>query len=395
MKRKKQELPSGRELPLLETVKREKIEFLFKKRRKWKRWYPIYMATVATAAVLALAVLAAGVWKNGWPWKSAAAGDGTPTALAELIEGLLLPDREDLNGGLPVGGTPSDPSSPSLDLESLYEFDYGLVPEGALPILPMDLSLTEYGDAYIQNLTGLQPDTEALLSRDLTGVNSPELLSASDDQEPLVLIVHTHGTEAYSEDGAISYVDNGDELARSQNIKENVVAVGKTLADELNRLGISTLHCEIMHDAVQYKDSYARAEETIRRYLEEYPGIRLVIDLHRDSIIKSTGEMIRPVTVVNGEAAAQVMCVVGSTWGGEENPNWEGNLALALQLRKRLNDTYGNLCRPPYLKSSTYNQELSPYSLLLEIGACGNSPEEAKRSALAVAEALAELVGNL
>ena len=87
--------------------------------------------------------------------------------------------------------------------------------------------------------------------------------------------------------------------------------------------------------------------------------------------------------------------MVGSTWGGEENPNWEGNLALALQLRKQLNEVYGNLCRPPYLKSSTYNQELAPYSLLLEVGACGNSLQEAKRSALAVAGELAKLIENL
>ena len=88
-----------------------------------------------------------------------------------------------------------------------------------------------------------------------------------------------------------------------------------------------------MHDQNQYKDSYARAEETIKQYLAKYPSIRLVIDLHRDSVVKSTGELVRPVTLIDGGAAAQVMCVVGSNWGGEKNPNWEGNLALARKMQ--------------------------------------------------------------
>ena len=120
-----------------------------------------------------------------------------------------------------------------------------------------------------------------------------------------------------------------------------------------------------------------------------------MIDLHRDSVVKSTGELVRPVTAVDGEAVAQVMCVVGSDWGGQENPNWQGNLSLALKLREELNQKYQNLCRPAYLRASTYNQELAPYSLLLEVGASGNSLAEAKRSASLIADALAKFIPEL
>ncbi|MBO5938561.1 MAG: stage II sporulation protein P [Clostridia bacterium] len=285
------------------------------------------------------------------------------------------------------------PKKEPMTFDQLYSFDYAAVPNGALPILPMDLSLSSYGAGYIQNFTGFSPDTEALLYGELRRDPSVEYLSRSD--KPSVLILHTHGTESYSPDGAISYVDGAESL-RSENLEENVVSVGKVLADALESRGISTIHCTVLHDRVQYKDSYARAEETIRDYLAEYPSIKLVIDLHRDAVIKSTGEMIRPVTLnEKGEATAQVMCVVGSSWNGEKNERWEGNLALALKFRAALNEKTQNLCRPPYLRGATYNQELAPYSLLIEIGACGNSLLEAKRAALLIADALSELIPKL
>jgi stage II sporulation protein P len=86
------------------------------------------------------------------------------------------------------------------------------------------------------------------------------------------------------------------------------------------------------------------------------------------------------------------MCVVGSSWGGQENPNWEKNLALALALRNELNTVGKNICRPPYLKSSTYNQELAEYSLLIEVGAAGNSVEESCRAAELIAIALSKIL---
>ena len=82
------------------------------------------------------------------------------------------------------------------------------------------------------------------------------------------------------------------------------------------------------------------------------------------------------------------MCVGGSYYGGEKNTRWEANLALALQFRRYLNEKNGKLCRPVCLKASTYNQEIAPYSMLLEMGAAGNSLEEA----LAVCDVTAEAI---
>ena len=255
----------------------------------------------------------------------------------------------------------------------------------------MDLSLDSYGATYINNSTGVSPDVEALLNASL-GERPPLEYLSSSSSSPRILILHTHGTEAYMEDGAISYDDVGGELARSADKTKNVVSVGKVMAQRLNELGIPSMHCEIMHDDGGYRDAYSSAEKTVRKYLELYPTIQLVIDIHRDAVIKSGGEIVRPVTVTDGEATAQVMCVVGSCWGGEENSRWERNLSLALKLRQELNGDGERLCRPACLKSSTYNQEIAPYSLLLEIGSIGNSLEEAERAALRVADALSKII---
>lgn len=404
MKREQKALPMAEQLPLLEEVRKEKIRFEAQREHFRKQWYRAYLATAGLAILLSICVLVLGFFARGGG------------VFSSFAMGLIRLDFMDLSGkdGVkenesPTADSQKNPSEkpsrpttvppkeeekkPPMTLETLYSFDYGAVPKGEKPILPMDLSLSNYGAGYIQNLTGLSPDIEELLYGPLQP--KPTIRPIANTDEPLVLILHTHGSESYSADGAISYREGNEEL-RSENVEENVVAVGKTLANALEERGISTLHCTVLHDRIQFKDSYARAEQTIRAYLAEYPSIKLVIDLHRDAIIKSTGEMVRPVTLnADGEATAQVMCVVGSSWGGEENDRWEGNLSLALKLRNELNATTKNLCRPPYLRSATYNQEFAPYSLLIEIGSGGNSLEEAKRAALLVADALVDLVSEM
>ncbi len=279
----------------------------------------------------------------------------------------------------------------AVTLDQLYEFDASKVPSGETAIIPYDLSLPSLGKTYIYNSTSYSPDVAELLYHGKLPTLESLGAAAKPSGAPVVLIVHTHGTEAYSPEGAVSY-DGVSELARSSDITENVVSVGAVMAEILNSKGISTLHCTVMHDKQSYRDSYSRSAETIKKYLEQYPTIKYVIDVHRDSVTNKDGALLRPVTVADGKAAAQVMCVVGSNEGGADYPNWQDNLSFALKFREALNDRYDGISRPVCLRPSAYNQQYAPVSILLEVGASGNYLSEAQEAARLCAQVLADII---
>ncbi len=285
---------------------------------------------------------------------------------------------------VPSPETPLDPPTPP-ESDDIYAYDPSTIPEGMIGRLPQDLSSSEKG---IDNIS----DKSDVYDPELDRIMNIEVSSSVALDEPLVLILHTHATEAYTAPGVAWYAPNNADI-RSNDITQNVVSVGALLAEKLNALGISTLHCEIMHDADTYTGAYDNSAETIKRYLEQYPTIKYVIDLHRDFVEKdSTGEIIRPVTEVDGKAAAQLMCVVGTGTEVIQNDHWETNLALAQKLRAKLSESYPKLCRPTYLRDSSYNQQLAPYSLLIEMGSSANTLDEVKYTAELLAPELAAVI---
>ena len=309
------------------------------------------------------------------------------------IGGITEPDAEQTaapketegSGTLPAASQSAETEPPRIPIEeTLYTYDLSAVPAGMIPIVPMDLSLSGYGESFLYN------DTSYDLTR-MSGTGDGAIPTGAQAGEVSVLILHTHATEGYSPEGALWY-DPDTTLARADDPDTGVIAVGERIAEILNARGIVTVHSTVLHDAASYKDSYSRAAQTVQSYLAKYPSIRLVIDVHRDSILTSKDQLVRPVTAVNGEAVAQVMCVVGSDASGGAYRTWRDNLALALNLRRELNGHYGGLCRPVYVKKSTYNQQYAPSSLLLEIGSSGNTLEEALRAATLVAEQIAQMM---
>ena len=318
--------------------------------------------------------------KSFWEFLKSLFGIGKNTETTAVSDTTLSPPETD-----------SPPYYESVD--ALYKFDYSAVPPGEIPIVPMDMSLLSYGENYIYNDTKYAPKIAALLeSTDSIPAFNYTGTAVYPVGDPVVLIIHTHGTEAYSEEGAVSYKEGSGDLARSTDITKNVVAVGAVIAEVLNKNGVRTLHCQIMHDEESYKDSYTRAASTIAEYLARYPSIKYVIDVHRDSLTTPSGSLVRPVMLVDNKPVAQVMCVVGSDYNGADYKNWQNNLSLALKLRRLLNERYTNIARPVYLRSSAYNQQYAPMSLLLEIGASGNTLSEAKEAARLTAEALADII---
>ena len=314
---------------------------------------------------------------------------GAPVT-TEKPESTETPEQTDKTTEVPVTTekpTPTEPPSVTEKPVDIYAPNNGEIPAGMSAILPMDLSLFEYGIDYIYNTSSKSPDMNTLGAYNF----STDLSSVYPAGAPLVLIVHTHGTEGYSDEGSY-YYDPNSEIARTTDKNRNVVHIGKIISDILNASGIPTLHSDIMHDEESYSGSYERSAATIKEYLARYPSIRYVIDVHRDAVIRSDGELVRPVALTENGSTAQIMAVIGTGESIGGCPNYMNNLSFAQSLREELSTYSKMLSRPTCLRPSAYNQQYSVYSLLLEIGAAGNTLSEAERAAELVGEALSRII---
>ena len=248
-------------------------------------------------------------------------------------------------------------------------------PEPARPVFSADLGdLTE-----ITYSCSARPDLEALLAQplnwDLTG------------SEPKVLILHTHATESYTKKG-----EDYQESSAYRTLDEdyNMISVGTRVAELLQAAGIPVIHDRQLHDYPSYNGSYNHARKAIQSVLEEYPEICLVLDLHRDAS-GDLNNQFRPVVAVNGEDTAQIMLVMGTGTGTLKHPDWQENLALGLKLQAQLERQAPGITRALSLRSQRFNQDLTPGSLLIEMGAAGNSHAEALRAARQLADAIIAL----
>jgi stage II sporulation protein P len=245
----------------------------------------------------------------------------------------------------------------------------------------------QYGGVYIKNSTGLNIDLKAELAAKLS-------LGIKKGSDPQVLIVHTHATESYMTEDRPFYT--AADKSRTTDNAKNVTAVGDTLAAVIEAGGYKVLHDRTHHDHPAYNGSYNRAYTTINEYLKKYPGIKIVIDLHRDSIAMSGNDKAKPVVEIDGKKAAQVMLVVGSQTGSVTGfPNWKSNFRLAARFQQKMEKLYPGLPRQMLFCSRRYNMHLTTGSMLLEIGTDSNTLEEAKYSAELAGKALVALLGEI
>ena len=201
---------------------------------------------------------------------------------------------------------------------------------------------------------------------------------------PQVLILHTHGSEAYTMPEGQEYVSTG--TFRTADGSVSVIRVGDEIAAALSQHGISVLHDRALYDDPEYNGAYYRAEDAIEAYLEKYPSISFILDVHRDALEDKAGHQYKVITRED-PSCAQVSLVMGSSWEG-----WQENLKLAVAVQQHLTDQYPTLMRPVTVRNSDYNEYFTPGSLLVEVGAAGNSLDEALAAARLFAHGFAEVV---
>lgn len=206
----------------------------------------------------------------------------------------------------------------------------------------------------IKNETKYTPDYQSLLQKPL---------SFGSDAE--VLVIHTHTTESYLPDD------------RNHDTNKNIVKVGAAIAKTLNDNGIKAHHNTTVHDYPSFNGSYTKAMNTIQAELQKNPKIKIVIDVHRDGLTYNDGKKLRLATEIDGKQSAQVMLVMGTDEGGLEHPAWQENLSFGLKIQEELLKINSSFARPLNLRRERFNESATLGSMIVEVGANGNTLEEA------------------
>lgn len=241
---------------------------------------------------------------------------------------------------------------------------------------------TEGAQIEIRNKTGYDVDTDKLLGE--------ELDLHIDPSSPQVLIIHTHGSEAYTPDGDDNYIPS--DPSRTEDKNYNMIRVGDRLAELLTDRGISVLHDRELYDYPSYKGSYNRSMASIERYLEDYPDIKVVLDLHRDALEDENGNIHRIFCEQEGEPCSNILLIAGSDYSGLDHPRWRENLKFALHLQADMNERYPGLTRPLKLSQYRYNQQATTGSLIVEVGTNGNTLRESLRAIEYFADCLGDVL---
>ncbi|MBE3590338.1 MAG: stage II sporulation protein P [Firmicutes bacterium] len=196
---------------------------------------------------------------------------------------------------------------------------------------------------------------------------------------PRVLLIHTHAWEGYAA---------GTPPAAPADVVEAAALLGRALAAR----GVTAVHDRGFGRPLAggprllpADDPYAAVRPRLRRLLQAFPSVELVLDVHRDALdhAEATGEL-------RGWPAARLLWVVGSR--PARGMDWWPNLRAAALLTERLQRTAPGLVRGIWVKPGPYNQDAGRLSALIEIGGDGSRPEEVERAIAPLADAVAWLL---
>lgn len=237
-------------------------------------------------------------------------------------------------------------------------------------------------------VTGGSPATPKPPKENVTQPAAPERPKAVAGGQPLVGIYHTHDWESYiSEFPAFKVTMPRDlnKITSEDHSKRTVMGVGKTLALKLFEHGVTTVYADYTHKDPGYVEAYKTSRSTARDILKRAPTVKVLLDLHRDF-----GWGMDATTVVAGKKVAQIRCIIGKS-----NTHWQQNQAFCDKITARLEEKHPGITLPTRVQDGdTYNQDLMTGAILLEIGTALNHYDEADRSAVYLAEVLADMLRN-
>lgn len=205
-----------------------------------------------------------------------------------------------------------------------------------------------------------------------------------EDDKPIIYIYNTHQKEKYATSKNDSY-----------NIDSTVLHASFILQEKLKEYNISSIvEKEDISNLLRingwnYASSYLITEMLLKEAVDDYPTLKVFVDLHRDSVSKSIST-----AVIDNKSYARVMFVVGMS-----HSNYKDNLSNANFINSYINTNYPGLSRGVYKKDTSmgngvYNQHLNSNCFLIEVGGEKNTIEEVTNTISVIAEVINMYLGE-
>lgn len=231
---------------------------------------------------------------------------------------------------------------------------------------------------YIIGEDDVVDSLDSNLESNIKDIPKPKSIKVEKDK-PSVLIYHTHGTESYKP----AKEGNFHTLRKEYS----VIAVAQTIKEELEKRGYNVIHDGTYHDYPSYNGSYGRSVVTAENILKENPSIKVVLDIHRDAYETIDSNLIKRNRIkIDGEDSSRFQFVIGGRTENKKEVEKFANFMKAVSDSK-----YPGFSKEPLVAQyGRYNQYLSDYSALIEVGSTTNTIEEAKKAGYYLGDVLAD-----
>lgn len=210
-----------------------------------------------------------------------------------------------------------------------------------------------------------------------TIINVDEKVDKNNEKRKLIYIYNTHDTEKYN----LPY-------SNDYSITPDVRLASFILKDYLHEYDIeSYVQTKSINDYLKkhnlnYKGSYEASREYMKEVLKE-DDYKILIDIHRDSVkYKYT------LYEKDNKKYARIMFVLAT-----KNKNYKKNEVFVNLLNDKFNKYYKGLSRGIMVRKDViFNQDMSPYAILIELGGVDNTLEEINNTLEVLAYILNEII---
>jgi stage II sporulation protein P len=211
-------------------------------------------------------------------------------------------------------------------------------------------------------IAGLEENSASIFDRSVPVVKT--------GKKPTIAVYHTHSDESYvPTDGKESINGNG-----------GIYDVGESLVKKLQDKGYKVVYNKTNHNPHDI-NAYNRSRKTAAQLLKNQPDA--ILDVHRDAVPPGQYQ-----TNVKGQDVTKIKLVVGRS-----NPNMKTNLEFAKKIKAVMDKKEPGLSNGIFIGKGDYNQDLSPRSMLIEVGAHTNPKQEAEHAAALFADVIPTVIG--